>query len=79
MQGRAGETSLDQTKTDWKKTSSLSLTKPWEQLEHQFANEKDPEVKVLLQKAAVLKKAKTSAAFEGSRSKVGCTSQKAHH
>eukprot|EP00971_Amphidinium_carterae_P294424 5845590-Amphidinium_carterae.1 len=31
------------------------ITKPWEQLEHQLASEKDPEVKALLQKAAASK------------------------
>eukprot|EP00971_Amphidinium_carterae_P236782 4699316-Amphidinium_carterae.2 len=33
-----------------------SITKPWEQLEHQLAAEKNPEVKALLQQAANLQK-----------------------
>eukprot|EP00971_Amphidinium_carterae_P184674 3666579-Amphidinium_carterae.1 len=62
VQGRSGETRPDQTGTDPQETLSSKLTQPWEQLEKQLANEKDPEIKALLQKAAELNKSRNAAA-----------------
>eukprot|EP00971_Amphidinium_carterae_P220062 4368543-Amphidinium_carterae.1 len=39
-----------------------ALSKPWENLEHQLASKKDPEVKALLQQAAALKKKQAAGA-----------------
>eukprot|EP00971_Amphidinium_carterae_P138581 2745861-Amphidinium_carterae.1 len=58
---KVGQEKPGQTKPEQpgKKPLPSNLTKPWEQLENQLANETDPEVKAQLQKAAELKKTGT--------------------
>eukprot|EP00971_Amphidinium_carterae_P014735 290896-Amphidinium_carterae.1 len=97
MQGRTGETSPDQAGAAWQETSSFTAYQAFVKgaVGAPACQQKGPEVKVLLQKAAELKRQQSSKnsraqkgqersrrnriASEGSESQVGSSNQAPYH